>query len=146
MAAADKIEETITDIAVKHGIALGRDDPILILQTINERLLQDSAAAQRDILDRFKEEMEAIAYRWGEDARAKAERTLNAALTASRDAMMAAMQDGAKTAADTVRRESAAAMTLFAAPIRESKRVAIMNLVAAGMTVLAAGLALWAAS
>ena len=144
MAAADKIEETIKDIAVKHGIALGRDDPILILQTINERLMQDSATAQRDILDRFKEEMEAIAYRWGEDARTKAERTLNAALTASRDAMMAAMQDGAKTAADTVHRESAAAMAQFAAPIRESKRVAIMNLVAAGMTVFAAGLALWA--
>ena len=144
MAAADKIEETIKDIAVKHGIALGRDDPILILQTINERLMQDSATAQRDILDRFKEEMEAIAYRWGEDARTKAERTLNAALTASRSPMMASMQDGAKTAADTVRRESAAAMAQFAAPIRESKRVAIMNLVAAGMTVFAAGLALWA--
>ena len=144
MAAADKIEETIKDIAVKHGIALGRDDPILILQTINERLMQDSAAAQRDILDRFKEEMEAIAYRWGEDARTKAERTLNAALTASRDAMMKAMLDGAKTAADTVRRESAAAMAQLGAPIRESKRVAIMNLVAAGMTVFAAGLALWA--
>ena len=52
MAAADKIEETIKDIAVKHGIALGRDDPILILQTINDRLMQDSATAQRDILER----------------------------------------------------------------------------------------------
>ncbi len=144
MAAVDSIEDTIKDIAAKHGIALGRDDPILILQTINERLMQDSAAAQQEILDRFKEELEGIAYRWGEDARAKAERTLNAALTASRDVMMKAMQDGAKAAADTVHRESAAAMAQLAVPIRESKQVAVMNLLAAGMTVFAAGLVLCA--
>ena len=42
MATDDKIEETIKAIAARHGIALGRDDPILILQTINERLMQDN--------------------------------------------------------------------------------------------------------
>jgi transcriptional activator TraM len=31
----------------------------LILQTINERLMQDNAAAQQEIMDHFKEEMEA---------------------------------------------------------------------------------------
>ena len=56
MASDDKIEELIREIAVKHGIAVGRDDPILILQTINTRLMQDSQAAQQEILDRFKEE------------------------------------------------------------------------------------------
>lgn len=144
MAAADKIEDIIKEIAVKHGIAVGRDDPILILQTINERLMQDSAAAQQEILDRFKEELESIAHRWGDDAKSKAERTLNAALTASREAMMKGMQDGAKAAAEAVRRELEAATAQLAAPIRESKRVALMNMVAAGMAVFAAGLALWA--
>ena len=144
MAADDKIEELIREIAAKHGIAVGRDDPILILQTINTRLMQDSQAAQQEILDRFKEELEAIAHRWGDDAKGKAERTLNAALTASREAMMKGMQDGAKAAAETVRRELGAATAQLAAPIRESKRVALMNMVAAGMAVVAAGLALWA--
>ena len=46
MAADDKIEELIREIAAKHGIAVGRDDPILILQTINMKLMQDSASAQ----------------------------------------------------------------------------------------------------
>ena len=86
MASDDKIEELIREIAVKHGIAVGRDDPILILQTINTRLMQDSQAAQQEILDRFKEELEAIAHRWGDDAKGKAERTLNAALAASKEA------------------------------------------------------------
>jgi CBS-domain-containing membrane protein len=144
--ATDKIEETIKEIAVKHGIAVGRDDPILILQTINERLMQDSAAAQQEILDHFKEELEAIAHRWGDDAKNKAERTLNAALTASREAMTNTMGEGAKSAAELIRREIKAASAQFAAPIREAKRVALMNLIAAGMTIIAAGLALWAAS
>lgn len=142
--ATDKIEETIKEIAAKHGIAVGRDDPILILQTINERLMQDSVAAQQEILDRFKEEMEAIAHRWGDDAKNKAERTLNAALIASREAMMATMHDGAKAATESLRREVESTTTWLASLIRESRRVATMNLIAASMTVFAAGLALWA--
>lgn len=144
MASDDKIEELIREIAVKHGIAVGRDDPILILQTINTRLMQDSQAAQQEILDRFKEELEAIAHRWGDDAKGKAERTLNAALAASKEAMATGMQDGGKAAAEAVRRELEAAAAQLAAPIREARRVSYMNIVAAGMAVFAAALALWA--
>ena len=144
MASDDKIEELIREIAVKHGIAVGRDDPILILQTINTRLMQDSQAAQQEILDRFKEELEAIAHRWGDDATGKAERTLNAALAASKEAMAKGMQDGGKAAAEAVRRELEAAAAQLAAPIREARRVSYMNIVAAGMAVFAAALALWA--
>lgn len=140
----DKIEETIKEIAAKHGIAVSRDDPILILQTINERLMQDSAAAQQEMLDRFKGELEEIAHRWGDDAKDKAERTLNAALTVSRDEMLKGMQQGAAKAAEVLRREMEAVSDLLAAPIRESKRVATMNMIAAAMAVFAAGLALWA--
>lgn len=140
----DKIEETIKEIAAKHGIAVSRDDPILILQTINERLMQDSAAAQQEMLDRFKGELEEIAHRWGDDAKVKAERTLNAALTVSRDEMLKGMQQGAAKAAEVLRREMEAVSDQLAAPIRESKRVAIMNMIAAAMAVFAAGLALWA--
>jgi hypothetical protein len=142
--ADDKIEEIIKEIAAKHGIAVGRDDPILILQTINEKLMQDSAAAQQAILNTFKEELEDIAHRWGDDAKNKAERTLNAALLASREEMMKVMLEGAKVAAETVRREVEAGISKITSPIRESKRVAFMNMVAAIMTVFAAGLALWA--
>jgi len=144
MASDDKIEELIREIAVKHGIAVGRDDPILILQTINTRLMQDSQAAQQEILDRFKEELEAIAHRWGDDAKGKAERTLNAALAASKEAMAKGMQDGGKASAEAVRRELEAAAAQLAAPIREARRVSYMNIVAAGMAVFAAALALWA--
>jgi hypothetical protein len=76
--------------------------------------------------------------------RDKAERTLNAALAASKEAMAKGMQEGAKAAAEAVRREVEAVTAQLVAPIREARRVAMMNMVAAGMAVVAAGLALWA--
>lgn len=144
MASDDKIEEIIREIAVKHGIAVGRDDPILILQTINARLMQDSAAAQQEIVERFKEELEAVAHRWGEDAKGKAERTLNAALTASKEVMANTMQDGAKAAAEAVRREVEAASSQLAGAARDARRIAIMNMVAGGMAIFAGALVLLA--
>ncbi|EKF73385.1 conjugal transfer protein TraM [Alcanivorax hongdengensis A-11-3] len=142
---SDKIEETIKEIAAKHGIAVGRDDPILILQTINDRLMQESTAAQQANLDAFKSELEEIAHRWGDDAKNKAERTLNAALTASKEAMAATIKENAKATAAAARQQVEEAIAQELKPsIREARRVSYMNLVAAGMVVFAAGLALWA--
>ncbi len=58
--------------------------------------------------------------------------------------MTRGMQEGAKAAAEAVRREVEAVTAQLVAPIREARRVAMMNMVAAGMAVVAAGLALWA--
>ncbi|EDB8709749.1 conjugal transfer protein TraM [Salmonella enterica subsp. enterica serovar Schwarzengrund] len=144
MASDDKIEEIIKAIAARHGIAVSRDDPILVLQTINDLLMKDSQAAQQEILESFKSELEVIAYRWGEDSKMKAERTLNAALTASKEVMEQGMKDGAKAAAAAVQREFDASAAKLSGSIREARRVSIMNMAAAGLAVLAAALALWA--
>lgn len=141
----DKIEETIKEIAAKHGIAVGRNDPILVLQTINERLMQDSATAQQDILDRFKEELESITHRWGDDAKNRAERMLNAALAASKAAMSRTMQEGATAATEVIRREINSAALQLQGPIGKARAAATMSIVAAVMTLLAAGVVLWAA-
>ncbi|TID99894.1 conjugal transfer protein TraM, partial [Legionella pneumophila] len=82
-----KINEAIQDIAVKHGVVLGKDDPVLILQTMNERLLEENRKAQQDMLTHFKEEMEDISSQWKDDAKEKAEKVLNAALASSKEAM-----------------------------------------------------------
>jgi hypothetical protein len=140
----DPVEELILEIAGKHGIAVSRDDPILVLQTINNRLMQDSAKAQQVQLDLYKEELEALALRWGNDARKKAERTLNAALATSKDAMWRSMQEGAEASAVAVRAEIDAALASVAASIRDARRIGMLNVVASCITLLAAALALWA--
>jgi len=141
---SEQIEELIKEIAQKHGIAVSKDDPILVLQTINNRLLQDSAKAQQEQLDQYKEELEALALRWGNDAREKAERILNASLAAAKNAIDQVMQEGARSTSAGVAKEIDVALDKLTATVRDAKRVATLNVFAACVTMAAAAVALWA--
>ena len=90
---SEAIDETIKEIAVRHGVILSKDDPILILQTMNERLLEETRKAQQEMLVQFKEEMESISSQWKDDAKDKAEKVLSAALASSKAAMAKLLQE-----------------------------------------------------
>jgi cell division septum initiation protein DivIVA len=135
---ADSIDELVKDIAAKHGVAVGRDDPIMILQTVNARLLEDSAKAQQAMLERFKEELEALSARWSSDAKEKAERVLNAALAASGDTM----RERARETAALMRAELDSALNRIAVSLRQARMVGILNVVASCITLLAAAVAM----
>ncbi len=137
------MEELIKEIAVKHGIAVGRDDPILILQTINKRLMQESQKAQQEMLDQFKSELEGISLRWSADAKDKAERILNASLNASKASMKQLLQEGAKEFVATIKSEVDASLNRMSRPIRDSYRISAMNLLASCLTILVAAVLLW---
>ena len=140
----DPIDQLIRDIAAKHGVAVGRDDPILILQTINAHLLEDGQRAQRALLQTHKEELEAIAQRWGSDAKDKAERILTAGLAASKEAMTGMVEVGAAAAMASLRTEVVQAVGTIARTLEQSRDLARVNLVAAALTVVAAAIALFA--
>jgi Transcriptional activator TraM len=139
----EKIEEIIKEIAVKHGIAIGRDDPILILNTLNERLLKETADAQRQIMHEFREELESAAHEWETTAKNIAEKIFNAALTASNETLKKAITEGGKTAAEVFGREVDSKLVQICTAMRISRLSAIVNLVAVVMTVLAAAGTLW---
>ena len=139
-----QIEEIIREIATKHGIAVSRDDPILILQTINNRLMLDSAKAQQAMLDHFKAEMEDLALRWGNDSKGRAEQILIAALGASKAAMAQSMDELAKKAATSVAVEVDSALERITRPVRDACRLAFFNLAAACLTMGGAATVLWA--
>ena len=142
---SDHVEALIREIAMTHGIAVSRNDPIMVLQTINMRLLDDSAKAQEAMLDAYRQELEALTQQWGNNAKAMADRVLNASLSASKDAMASLMHEGAKELTMAVKAEVEAGITAsVAAPIREGRRIAIFNVIAALLTFCAAGIALWA--
>jgi Fe-S cluster assembly ATPase SufC len=134
---SDQIEELIREIAAKHGIAVARDDPILVLQTINNRLLQDSAKAQQAQLDQFKEEMESVSLRWKTDAREKAERIVNASLSASKDAMDQMLKMAAQEAAAAVRNEMEVALERLGVLSDRNWRYAAICVTGASITLLA---------
>lgn len=136
------VEELIQEIALKHGITVSRDDPILILQTINKRLMEDSAKAQQEMLDHYKEEIEVLAKRWGDDAKTKAEKVLNAALAASRETMAKTAQEAAATVKQTVAQEVEASLKKLHGPVRNARSLVIANVIAAAITLIAAFVAL----
>jgi hypothetical protein len=138
---SDQLEELIREIAVKHGIAVARDDPILVLQTINNRLMQDSSKAQQMLLDQFKQELEVLALRWGSDAKEKADRTLTAALVAAKNEMHGILNESANAVARSVVIEIDAALASLHVNVRDANRIAVCNAVAAGATFAAA--AVW---
>lgn len=138
-----EVEELINEIATKHGIAVGRDDPILILQTINNRLMQDSQKAQQEMLDQFKSELENLSLRWSMDAKEKAERILNASLSASKESMDQLMQAGATQIVITIKSEVDASLGRVSGPIRDANRIGLMNILASCLTIMAAAVLLW---
>ena len=138
-----ELEELIKEIAVKHGIALGRDDPILILQTLNNRLLQASQKAQQALLDQYKAELEDLSLRWSVDAKEKAERILNASLDASKAAMERLLRAGAKEAVTTIKTEVDASLNRINRRIKDTNRISLMNLAASCITLLATAVLLW---
>ena len=138
------VEELIQEIALKHGITVSRDDPILILQTVNKRLMEDSAKAQQEMLEHYKEELEVLAKRWGDDAKTKAEKVLNAALAASRETMAKTAQEVAATVKQTVAQEVEAGFKTLHAPVRNARSLVFANVIAAAITLVAAFVALLA--
>jgi hypothetical protein len=134
----DQIEELIKEIASKHGIAVPRDDPILVLQTINNRLMLDSAAAQQVQLDRYKEEIEALSMRWKADAKDKADRILNAALNASHEAMRSMIEQGAETTSKRFRAEIGTIFSNIERATNAANKASVRNLIASGITLIAA--------
>jgi len=140
----DAVEDLIGEVARKHGIAIGRDDPILVLHTMNDRLVRESAAAQQVLLDSFKQELEALASRWSMEATDRADHILQAALAGSHEAIDSVMRQGAVAAEASVRAEVERALAQVAGRLQDARRIAMLNLAAACITLAAAGIVVWA--
>ena len=140
----DAVEDLIGEVARKHGIALGRDDPILVLHTMNDQLVRESAAAQQVLLDAFKQELEALASRWSMEATDRADRIVQASLAGSQEAMTSAMREGANATGASVRAEVERALAQIAGRLQDARRIALLNLAAACITLAAAGIVVWA--
>jgi hypothetical protein len=140
----DVVDELIGEVARKHGIAIGRDDPILVLHTMNDRMVRESAAAQQVLLDAFKQELEVLTSRWSMEATDRADRILQAALVGSQEAMASALREEAIATGACVRAEVERALARVAGRLQDARRIALLNLAAACITLAAAGIVVWA--
>ena len=127
---------------IKHQLALTPDDPIFILQTINQRLLRESAEAQKVILDQYKSELESLKNQWGDDVKIKTERILNASLVASKESMTKTMEECANTVALSVHNEIETITQTISDQLRESKQIAKLNLIASTIILISVCIAI----
>lgn len=137
------IEALLEEIAAENHLDLARDDPILVLYTIHRRVLQDGLEAQQAQLDQYQQVLESLSLRWSEDARDKAERSLNAALAAARGLLAQAAHEHAAAGAVALRAQLDAALARLDASLAQAQRHAWLHLLAAGITLCAAAVAAW---
>ncbi|MEO7560142.1 MAG: hypothetical protein ABIT23_07820 [Nitrosospira sp.] len=128
----DPINQIIEDVAVKHAIALGRDDPILVVYTINRRLMESSAKIQLAMLDEYRTTMESIAHEWETQAVHQANSTLEKILDSTKENIVSA-----------IRAEMGAARDHLAADYQKTRRDANLTLFASILTLIAAAIVLW---
>ena len=132
-------DEIIKELAVKYGVAVTSNDPILIVETLHRLLVEDFAKNQKEMMDRYKEDFEALSKRWGDDAKIKAETILNKSLAASQEMMAKAAENGAALTAATINK----AIENNLGAVRGVRGLVIANVIACALTLAAAFLVLW---
>ena len=99
------LDALIGEIATRHGVAVSRDDPVMILATLNERLIEDSRDAQRQLLEDFRAEMAGASQRWIHESQQRAQVLLLQAGEANRVAAAASVQQQRAAVTSAVREE-----------------------------------------
>ena len=139
----DPTDDLLKEIASKHGVALDREDPILMVQTMHARLLADSRSAQQAMLEDYRKTLEALLDRWSAETTAKAERIVTASLTASTETMKAQMATTTTDLARTIRKEVTDVLETTETRMRRATTLGYLNLLAALVTFLSAVVVYW---
>lgn len=129
----DAFDSAIQEIAIKHGVVLSKDDPILILQTMNQRLIEDTKQAQAAMLAQFREEMERISSRWKDDAKEKAEKVLNVALATSKEAVVRLLHDSSNESLEAMRKLISDSLIEARALSQQSQKISLYTLLSVGV-------------
>ncbi len=139
----DPTDDLLKMIAAKHGVALDREDPILIVQTMHERLLAESRSAQQAMLDDYRTTLEALLDRLSAETKAKAERIVTASLAASTETMKAQMATHTTDVTSAVRNAVTEVLEQTETRIRRARTIGYLNLLAALVTFLSAVVVYW---
>lgn len=133
----DPITQIIEDVAVKHGIALGWDDPVLMVYTINRQLMESGARIQQAALEKYLCSMEQSAGRIHDQAACALDRKMREASANMRQAL----QQEAERLFSQHRKESRAMMESYL----KWRRFAAFNVAVSVLAIVTAGAVLWSA-
>lgn len=133
---SDDTEMLIRDIATRHGVLIGKDDPILILQTMNQRLMEEHVRAQDKLLNQFKSCLEEMVARQEHESRDKSERILNASLLAAREASQFVLGETTESVRIALGGELDIALKTINSNFHSNQKIAWMQFTASAITAL----------
>jgi len=133
-----KIDEVINEIASEHGIVIPKDDPIMMLHTINKRLILDSKVAQHDLLDNFRSQMEVISNGWSIEAKNHSDRILNSAVSSSKAEVARVMEEQSRVIIEKWKEELNTGFSEVLKTTQSSRQTAILNIIASFITLISA--------
>jgi hypothetical protein len=99
------LDALIGEIATRHGVAVSRDDPVMILATLNERLIEENRDAQRQLLEAFRTDMAGASQCWIQQSQQRAQTLLQQAAEANRATAAASVQQQRSAVAAAVSEE-----------------------------------------
>lgn len=79
----DKLDALIKRIATEHGIVLSQDDPVLMMHTLNEVLLEQNEKAHAELLSNYQAVLEESFTQWREYSTKRSNAIINASLNNS---------------------------------------------------------------
>ena len=138
----EKIDEAIQEIASVHGIAVSKDDPIMILHTMNERLISDSKAAQQELLDNFRSQLEVTVSELSMAAKNHSDRVLNSTIQTSKTEISRVMEEQSNIIIERWKADLHAEFNEACKTMTTSRQTAILNIIASFITLIAAGIVL----
>lgn len=98
-----EFEELIREAAAKNGYPLEKSDSLMVLATVMNRIAENWQQTLDAALAKHSTAHEELAARWRKTATAQAEKVLNAALNASREAMTKSLNEGTEKVLELVR-------------------------------------------
>ncbi len=78
---ANKLAALIERVATKHGIVLSQDDPVLMMHTLNEVLLEQNEKAHAELLSNYQAILEENFNRWCEYSTKKSNAIISASMS-----------------------------------------------------------------
>ena len=77
----DKLDVLIERVASEHGIVLSQDDPVLMMHTLNEVLLEQNKEAHAELLSNYQAILEENFNRWCEYSTKKSNALINSSMS-----------------------------------------------------------------
>lgn len=131
------IDNLINEIATKTGVALSKNDPILILFHANRHLLSESFKSQEEMVRQFNSSVQEAQQQWVAESKQQSEKVVNVAIQAAIYEMDKLAEKRTTKLAENLATILAPALNKLQSDINKANRVAMLNVVSAGLTLAA---------